>query len=336
MRKRLYLIPAALLAASSGYAQDAAEIREAVRKSLVLMQAASRGFVDKSGCISCHNQSLAAMAMAAARERGIPVNAMEEAAIRKATVAVMAPHEETLLQSVASVPATPIVSGYTLMGLAAAKYPGDEMTSAAVHELAARQRLDGRWHGDGERPPLDQGDITATALSMRALQLYPLPGRQAEFTRRIGRARQWLESAEPHTMQDRVFQLLGMVWAKSNAAAIRRAGKVLLSLQKADGGWAPLPGLDSDAYATGQALVALEAAKLVRTTDPAYREGVRYLMNTQEPDGSWHVRSRALGFQPYFESGFPHGQDQWISAAGSAWASLALALTQSPSDVARR
>jgi N-acyl-D-amino-acid deacylase len=33
-----------------------------------------------------------------------------------------------------------------------------------------------------------------------------------------------------------------------------------------------------------------------------------------------------MTFQPYFDSGFPHGFDQWISAAGTSWATLALSL----------
>ena len=56
----------------------------------------------------------------------------------------------------------------------------------------------------------------------------------------------------------------------------------------------------------------------------AYRRGVDYLMRKQEADGSWHVRTRAFGFQPYFESGFPHGHDQWISMAATAWSAMAL------------
>ena len=40
--------------------------------------------------------------------------------------------------------------------------------------------------------------------------------------------------------------------------------------------------------------------------------------------GTWHVVTRSLTFQPYFESGFPHGHDQWISQAGSALAAMAL------------
>jgi len=51
-------------------------------------------------------------------------------------------------------------------------------------------------------------------------------------------------------------------------------------------------------------------------SDPSYQRGVQYLLNTQLEDGSWHVRTRAAGFQPYFDNGFPHGVDQWISAAG--------------------
>jgi hypothetical protein len=47
-------------------------------------------------------------------------------------------------------------------------------------------------------------------------------------------------------------------------------------------------------------------------------------MNSQCEDGSWYVRSRAMPVQPYFESGFPHGRDQFISAAATNWAVMAL------------
>lgn len=53
-----------------------------------------------------------------------------------------------------------------------------------------------------------------------------------------------------------------------------------------------------------------------------------YLLRTQLDDGSWLVRSRTMPLQPYKESGFPHGRDQWISAAGTSWAAIALGLTQ--------
>ena len=106
-----------------------------------------------------------------------------------------------------------------------------------------------------------------------------------------------------------------------------RGGPIASAEQRADGGWSQLPTLASDAYATGQALVALHTAGQVTSSDALYQRGVSFLMRTQHTDGSWLVRSRAVPFQPYKESGFPHGKDQWISAAGTSWATMALSLT---------
>jgi hypothetical protein len=80
----------------------------------------------------------------------------------------------------------------------------------------------------------------------------------------------------------------------------------------------------SDAYATGQALYALHSAGGLPVTATAYRKGLQYLLKTQLEDGTWFVRSRAFGFQPYFDTGFPHGTDQFISAAATSWAAIAL------------
>jgi hypothetical protein len=62
----------------------------------------------------------------------------------------------------------------------------------------------------------------------------------------------------------------------------------------------------------------------VVSSDAALRRGVEYLVKTQRDDGSWYVKSRAMKIQPYFESGFPYGHDQWISSAATAWAAMGL------------
>lgn len=59
---------------------------------------------------------------------------------------------------------------------------------------------------------------------------------------------------------------------------------------------------------------------------------VQYLLKTSKPDGTWHVQTRVFPFQKYFESGFPYGKDQWISAAATSWAVMALALTIEPAN----
>jgi hypothetical protein len=57
-------------------------------------------------------------------------------------------------------------------------------------------------------------------------------------------------------------------------------------------------------------------------------------LNTQQEDGSWYVKTRALALQPYFDAGFSHGFDQYISAAGSNWATMALTLASPGSSAA--
>ncbi len=315
---------------------DRPTVQPAVEKAVRLLQLSGPQFFDKSGCISCHNQSLPAMALGLARERGFAVDDRVARQQLKANLAVFGPHRDNLLQAVNTVPATPEVSSYALLGMAAEKYPADQVTDALVHDLAQKQRPDGSWLTPDRRPPLGYSSITVTALTLRALQLYPIAGRKDEFQNRVERARTWLLAAKPKATEERTFQLLGLGWSKAPDAEIQKAARQLLAEQRADGGWAPLKTLESDAYATGQALVALHQAAGLPTTDPAYQRGARYLLQSQLPDGSWHVKKRAMGFQPHFESGFPHGYDQWISAAGSSWAVMALSLTVEPKRMAAR
>jgi squalene cyclase len=112
--------------------------------------------------------------------------------------------------------------------------------------------------------------------------------------------------------------------ALKDQESLRQAMRELLAKQRADGGWSDLDTMESSVFATGKSLNALQLAGLP-PSDPAYRQAVKFLLDTQQEDGSWYVRSRAMGFQPYFDAGFPHGFDQWISAAGTNWATLALA-----------
>jgi hypothetical protein len=93
------------------------------------------------------------------------------------------------------------------------------------------------------------------------------------------------------------MQLLGLTWAGASAGDIRTSATALLAEQRPDGGWAQLPTLETDAYATGQALVALQTAGPA-VSSAEYRRGVADLLRTQFADGSWLVRSRTFPVQP--------------------------------------
>jgi ankyrin repeat protein len=313
--------------------ESPADIRDAIDRSLTLIQTSSVQFFRKAGCISCHNQSIGSIAIAAARERGARVDEKLASQILKANLAVFSPHKEGLLVANSGVPAPSIVSTYALLAMSAEKFPANSLTDALVCDLAIRQHPGGWWDGVGARPPIGSTDIESTALTMRALQLYGVPGRRAEFSQRIARARKWLEASKAATLEEKAFRLLGLGWADSDHKLIQQATQAILADRRADGGWAGLPTLASDAYATGLALVALRQGGGIPTSHPSYKQGVRFLLSSQQKDGSWHVKSRALGFQPYFQSGYPYEHDQWISSAGAGWATAALAYALQPAAV---
>ena len=176
---------------------------------------------------------------------------------------------------------------------------------------------------------MEASDFTATALSLRSLQMY------GSEEKSVARAAEWLASQEPCSTEDRVMQLLGLSWAKAGAETVARRGRELLARQQPGGGWSQLDTPEADAYATGQALLALYTAGILQPTDAAYVRAVNYLLRTQLSDGSWLVVSRSFPLQPYKESGFPHGKDQWISAAGTSWAAMALSLSVPNSIIER-
>lgn len=301
----------------------AASVRAAVERSLPLLQATDVAFLKRSGCVSCHNNSLTAMTVAAARKAGVGVDEKIAESQRQEIGGFIEVWRERSLQNM-GIPGDSNTVDYLLAGLAAEHHPPDEATDALARYLKNDQMPDGRWRLIANRPPLESSEFEVAAMAMRSIQVYAPKSQRADYDKAVWRAANWMRTARPNTTADRTFQLLGLSWARDDAAALEKMARELLSEQRADGGWGQLLTMNSDAYATGQAMTALNSSGVVPASDDAYRRGAEYLKSTQLEDGSWHVRSRAIPFQPYFESGFPHGKDQWISAAATNWATMAL------------
>jgi hypothetical protein len=232
---------------------------------------------------------------------------------------------------------------YAAFGLIGDHRPASVVTDKWIHQLAVVQAEDGRWPAFVPRPPIQGYDVSSTALAIQTIQHFGWDGRKAEFDAAVERGRKWLWSVKAETTEDAAYQLLGLHWAGAPAEKLTDLAKALLSMQRKDGGWAQLPKLESDAYATGQALYALSRAAKHPTTSRDWQQGLRFLLETQYGDGSWHVVSRAYPFQPTMASGFPHGRDSWISAAGTSWAVLAMTealppgkTTEKPASVAKK
>jgi hypothetical protein len=327
--------------ASEPAPQRASTARAAIERSLPPIQRGDAGFTAKAGCVSCHNNNIGAMTVGLARKSGFAVDEAVAAQQVKLSVAYLQHSRQAMYQGFFPAQAGseafgdifgPGVQAYILIGLDAEHYKPDLNTDAAAMYLKSRQMPDGQWPYPvaDSRQPLCSAYVQQTALAMRALQLYAPKLDKPEYEKAVRLAASWIARAEATGNEDRVWRLLGLAWAATDKDATQKAMRDVLRLQRADGGWSDLASMPSTAYSTGKALVALQTAGLP-VSDAAFQKGVQYLLNTQMADGSWFVKTRALAFQPFFDSGFPHGYDQAISAAGSGWAAMALALASGPS-----
>jgi ankyrin repeat protein len=304
--------------AAHGPQATARSIPDAVEQALRMTEKQSYNFIRIGGCNSCHSQDLPSAVAGFARRRGL--RAPQE--IPQLPQSMMPSPERLMDFSIVGAPST----AWELVDFGMNGVPASAYTDAAVRAIKAMQTPAGNWSGnESRRPPMNAGEFQSAAICIYALKHYTPAGGEATTAKAIARAVEWLEKATPQTTQDRAFHALALAWAGDESPSASRSARALLAMQRPDGGWSQLPGMVSDAYATGQALFALATAAKMSPTEPAFQKGIDYLLKTQAADGTWHVQTRSIWLQPYFESGFPYGRDQFISTAGTAWAAMALA-----------
>ena len=329
-------IPALLFCAAGACAAslDPDHVRDAATKAIALLQSAQKDWYAKQTCYSCHNQLMPALAFRVAREHGIPVNetgASNDAARGFGPYASL----DRAVQYTHIIDPS-MDDGFRLYAMDAAGIRPNLVTAVYARQIAGRQRPDGHWVTGDQRPPQSYSYITATAISLRAIQLYHHSSLAADTQKRIERARAWLAAQSPRNTEERTYQLIGLHWAGSPQNELAKRAAELAGTQRPDGGWQSVNGRASDAYSTGEALVALHDAGGMATSDPVWARGLQFLLDTQQPDGSWHVVSRlhppAVVSPPYFESGYPYGHDQFISAMAASWSVMAMAESLGPAQ----
>ncbi|MEI7820868.1 MAG: prenyltransferase/squalene oxidase repeat-containing protein [Verrucomicrobiota bacterium] len=333
-RISVFLFAACLAGVGTASAADApgevapepAVLRSAIGKSLPLLTAGARGSMEKrERCFTCHNQGMPIMALVTAQSRGIAIDADELRKQVQFTADFLAKNRENYLAGKGQGGQSD-TAGYALWALDNGGWKPDATTAAVTEFLLQWQRDLGHWKPQSRRPPTEQSLFTSSYVALRGLRTFGTPEQRERTDRRTEQVLAWLVKTPAEDHEDRVFRLRALHAAGAPEAEIRGAAKKLLGSQRADGGWAQLDDMASDAYATATALVALHQAGGLATTDAAYRKGLRLLLTTQLGDGSWHVKTRSNPVQTYFESGYPHAADQFISIAAAGWATTALAL----------
>lgn len=318
---------AAIVGSSPLVAQDIVadqpSIRAAVDRSLPLLELASAGSASQRTCFTCHSQAMPVFALVEAKRRGIHVSGDNlQRQIRHTHNHLrrgIRAYEDGNGQG-----GGVDTAGYALWTLEDGRHASDQVTAAVVSWLLRRQHADGYWKRSSSRPPSEASDFTTTYLALRALAAFGSQEQTEAIEKAMQSAGHWLVTSAPKDTEDQVFRLLSLSSFADDAKATEAAAGSLQEQQRPDGGWSQLAELESDAYATGSVLYALLHAGAIDTDSIVFKRGAQFLLNSQRDDGSWFVHSRSKPFQPYFETGFPHREDQFISTSATAWATLAL------------
>ncbi|MGC4046797.1 MAG: ankyrin repeat domain-containing protein [Armatimonas sp.] len=334
----------------------APQARHAVERSLPLVENSTRNFSKVIACASCHHQGVGLAATGTANKFRFAI-AQDLATEQKALVTHdfqaalpqlkgLLPHPEMykVLPTVDIKEYAPMV-GTTFFGMTAHGAAKTEVTDAMATVLARQQDANGSWSFYVHRAPSQSSPFMTTALSVQMLAGYAPETISIERDACISKAKTWLLNTPAVSNEDRIYRLLGLRWSGASQQEIATAAAQLRSAQRPDGGWAQFPQATSegraysrsDAYATGQALYALNIGGGMPVNDPVYQRGVKYLLRTQDEDGSWFVNKRAVPVNNYMDVGFPHGQSQFISYDATCWAIMALApVAGTPSSVATK
>jgi hypothetical protein len=315
-------ISAAVLAIALAFESVAAGAEPERHAVAYLAQETPRWYADNH-CFSCHNNGDGARALFLAVERGyaVPAKALEDT-LRWLRDPAGWDHN----------PANPGFSDKRLARIQFAAalaeawrtgYTRDrDAVSRAAESLVSEQESDGAslgsWKidtGGMAGAPATYGSALATYMARRTLEIADA----RRFAQPIGRANQWLNSAQPQNLLDRAAILLALP-----DSAPKHLG-ALLAAQTSDGGWGPQPHAPAEAFDTAVALLALngvvrpEAGANLRdahSAAAAIGRGRAFLVKFQLADGSWPETTRTSGFTSYAER---------ISTA--AWAAYALLIT---------
>lgn len=301
-------------------------IKAAIVKSLPLLEKGAQGSMqERKQCFTCHNQGLPLLALTTAKSRGFQIDDEHLQTQLKFIANFLDKNKQRYLEGKGQGGQVD-TAGYALWTLDNGGWKPDETTSAVAEYLLLFQKDKEHWQSQSRRPPSEHSMFTSSYVALRGLQSFGTPSQKSRIDARVDQVREWLLKTPPTETEDRVFRLRALQLVNASERDIRAAAAELLETQCDDGGWAQLVDRESDAYATGSALVALHQSGGVPVDHPAYRKGLSFLIASQHDDGSWHVASRSKPFQTYFESGYPHGADQFISIAAAGWSTTALAL----------
>lgn len=308
--------------------EDSPSPRKAVAKGLDFLQKDAAKWRKDHGCATCHHGTMTVWALVEAKTLGYaikPDNLVDTVKWTKDRLLerIDLPRDTRPGWSMVSTPAIYL----SVMALCVPNQKAVtpvELRRIAGH-LLRHQEKDGSWAwssapAQNRPPPFFESDEVATMLAFIALGSHEKGNRQKkeEFQKALKLAAGWLAMNKPgDSTQEIAFRLLLEFAENGHAKKDNPQIRKIMDRQNRDGGWGQLKGAASDAYATGQVLYILGLAGVKSETREIQR-GVKFLVQSQNQDGSWPMTRRG---HPGVNPSKNHVP---IIYFGSAWGTIGL------------
>ena len=289
-RLRILVALAMLSCCCRAIAQETAEqtesdeVRQAISRTIPLLEKASAGSADERTCFTCHSQAMPVLALAEARRHGFEIDQDNFQRQIDHTRRHLKRGEKAYLNGKGQGGGVD-TAGYALWALEDGDREPDEVTQPVVDWLLQRQHDKGYWKCSSNRPPSEASNFTSTYLAVRALDRFAKDQQAQDVAAAKEQTSKWLAEAEPKDVEDHVFRLLSFDYVDTPAQQTSAATEQLKGWQRTDGGWSQKEDLESDAYATATVMYALHRVGVSRDDD-SWRRGVRFLLDAQQEDGS--------------------------------------------------
>lgn len=285
----------------------------AITRALLFIRANGAKWIEERKCVSCHHVAFTTWSLQAAKDRGFEIDAAELSGWQSwSRDSFLKTRDDGQTEGAFNLEG---VSQVLFAERPAAGEPNDA-DATLLNFLVAGQREDGSWPAGGQLPrqkrPAPETDAASTAWI--ALALGTATGDSYKAAR--DKALAWL-AQQPEAVSSELYAARLLLAAQSGDSTEELAQK-LLSLQHEDGGWGWLTADKSDALATGLALYALRYAG-VPSDDLNVARATAFLVETQNPDGSWTVH----GTKDNAKDRPAETASYW----GTCWATLALLST---------
>jgi hypothetical protein len=266
---------------------------KAIERGLAFLAKDAVAWKTTHNCVSCHHAGMVVWAMREAKQRSF---AVDEAVLADMTQWMHPGDGRTGVPRPEGRPkALNMKAIYFALALESNPEP-DEASQQAIARFLNTTRDDqlenGSWWAWPEtRPPMFGGsDDSMSGLATLAL----VSARDVKDEMVIAardRGVKWLtETKSDGDPQSLAVRLMVASRIKRPEADLKSLAQTIQENQQADGGWAQAGDMDSDAWATGQALYALALSGV--GDEKRLSRGRAFLVSTQREDGSWPMTSR--------------------------------------------